>query len=74
MHDTTVSFAAITMHDPKRAVTWHKSFYERIPENYRSSYLSPWAVITNTLSRDGRNLQKHIVGEMMHQWVIGKED
>ena len=74
MQSTMVGFAAITMHDPKRAVTWHKSFYERIPENYRSSYLSPWAVITNTLSRDGRNLQKHIVGEMMHQWVIGKED
>ena len=52
MQSTMVGFAAITMHDPKRAVTWHKSFYERIPENYRSSYLSPWAVITNTLSRD----------------------
>ncbi len=72
--DMAVSFAAISLHDPKRAVEWHKTFYGRILEDVRSYIPMPGLVITNAISMDGKELCRYIANETMHCWVIGAED
>ena len=74
IHDNPVCFASLAMTDPARAVAWCEALYERIPENSRRRLPTPWVIVSNTLSRDGKSICRYLAGEILYQWVIDKED